>query len=272
MVKPLDSQGILTIERFGRTLRSPRQERTMQHNRSVQVAGGLMVGAAVLANVGFTMLGSRFDYPDVLTEPAPEVLRSFHADATAIGALFTTLAVASALLIPIALLVRRLIAPGRTRQVVVASGIAAGVVQVIGLLRWPLLVPHFADVATDPTSSAAEQADAIHLFETFHDLLGGLVGETFGYALTAIWTVAMVYGLRHRFGRWFAPVGISSAALISTGLVEKLGVEAAGLTNFVGYIAWSLWIIAVGVALVRRPDRITAATTVPTPPAYAVAV
>lgn len=243
----------------------------MQHNRSVQVAGGLMVGAAVLANVGFTMLGSRFNYPDVLTEPAGDVLTTFHADAPAIGALFATLAVASALLIPIAWLTRHLIAPGRTRQVMVATGIAAGVVQVIGLLRWPLLVPHFADVATDPASSAAEQADAINLFETFHDFLGGLVGETFGYALTAVWTVAMVYGLRHRFGRWFAPVGMVSAALVATGLVEKVGVEAAGLTNFVGYIAWSLWIVAVGVALIRRPQPTTAATPTPTQPAFAVA-
>jgi hypothetical protein len=242
----------------------------MQQNRSVQVAGGLMVGAAVLANVGFTMLGSRFSYPDVLTEPARDVLTTFNGDAPAIGALFATLAVASALLIPIAWLTRHLIAPGRTRQVMVASGIAAGVVQVIGLLRWPLLVPRFADIATDPTSTAVEKADAINLFETFHDLLGGLVGETFGYALTAIWTVAMVQGLRHRFGRWFAPVGVGSAALVATGLVEKVGVEAAGLTNFVGYIAWSLWIIAVGVALIGRPQA--AAAPAPTQPTFTVAV
>jgi hypothetical protein len=243
----------------------------MQQYRSVRVAGGLMVGAAVLANVGFTMLGSRFDYPDVLTEPAGDVLTTFHADAPAIGALFATLAVASALLIPITWLIRNLIAPGRTRTVMVASGIAAGVVQVVGLLRWPLLVPHFADVATDPASSAAEQTNAIQLFETFHDLLGGLVGETFGYALTAVWTVAVVMGLRHRFGRWFAPVGMTSAALVATGLLEKAGVESAGLTNFVGYIAWSLWIVAVGVALIRRPGRTSAAARVTAQPTYALA-
>lgn len=241
----------------------------MQQNRSVQVAGGLMVGAAVLANIGFNVLGSRFDYPDVLTEPAADVLTTFHADAPTIGALFATLAVASALLIPIAWLTRHLIAPGRTRQVMVAAGIAAGVVQVIGLLRWPLLVPRFADVATDPTSTAAERADAINLFETFHDLLGGLVGETLGYALTAVWTVAMVHGLRHRFGRWFAPAGIASAALIATGLAEKVGVEAAGLTNFVGYIAWSLWIIATGVTFIRRPQATAAAAPLPARPAFA---
>src|SRR5688500_15819981 len=157
----------------------------MQQNRSVQVAGGLMVGAAVLANVGFTLLGSRFNYPDVLTEPARDVLTTFNGDATVIGALFAILAVAAALLIPIALLARPRCEPGPTRQVMVSAGLAAGAVQVIGLLRWPLLVPHLADVATNSASSAAQQADAVNLFETFHDRLGGLIGETFGYALTA---------------------------------------------------------------------------------------
>ncbi len=243
----------------------------MQQDRSTQVAGGLMIGAAVLANVAFTMLGSRFDYPDVLGQPAPEVLTTFSADATAIGGLFAILALASGLLVPITWLIRPLLARGRTRQVLVASGIGAGVVQVVGLLRWPLLVPGFADTATDPASSAAQQADAIDSFELFHDVLGGLVGETFGYALTAVWTVALVLGLRHRFGSWFPVVGVASAALVATGLLEKLGVEAAGLTNFVGYIAWSLWIVAVGVTLVRRPQHTHSGAAVHEAPAYAVA-
>jgi hypothetical protein len=243
----------------------------MQQDRSTQVAGALMIGAAVLANVAFTVLGSRFDYPDVLGEPARDVLATFSADAKAIGGLLAILAVASALLIPITWLIRPLLARGRTRQVMVASGIAAGVVQVVGLLRWPLLVPGFADTATDRSSSAVQQADAIDSFEMFHDLLGGLIGETFGYALTAVWTVALVLGLRHRFGRWFPTIGIASAALVATGLVEKIGVEAAGLTNFVGYIAWSLWIVAVGVALIRHPQRTDVATAVHASPTYAVA-
>ena len=39
----------------------------------------------------------------------------------------------------------------------------------IGLLRWPLIVPFLAD---------RENTDA---FETVHTVLGTVVGETFGY-------------------------------------------------------------------------------------------
>ena len=37
----------------------------------------LLIAAAVLANLAFTALGSIFNYPDVLDEPAADVLASF---------------------------------------------------------------------------------------------------------------------------------------------------------------------------------------------------
>ena len=61
-------------------------------------------------------------------------------------------------------------------------------------------------------------------------------------------------------------LGYGSAALIATGVVIPLGVHAATLTNFAGYVAWCLWRIAMAVFLWRprpatsgRPS--TAATT-----------
>ena len=235
--------------------------------RPTRLAGSLMIAGAVLANAGFAVLGSRFDYPDVLEKPAADVLRTFHGDAAAIGSMFAVLAVASALMIPIAWRSRHLIAAerGRTRRVMVAAGIAAGVVQVIGLMRWPLLVPHLADVVTDPTATAVAKADAIDTFRTIHTYLGGLVGEAFGYALTAVWTAAMVRGLAHRPGRWFAPVGYAAATLIALGLLEPLGVAGAGLANFLGYIAWSLWMVGVGVFLLRGRSTRTSLTPAAAP-------
>jgi len=222
-----------------------------------------MITAAVLANVVFILLGSRFSYPDILGEPAPDILRQFDADAFAIAALFTGLAVASALLVPIAWSSRHLIAADRprARQVMVVAGIAAGVVQVIGLLRWALLVPHLANVVADPATTAAARTDAVGSFTTFHTYLGGLVGETFGYALTATWTLAMVIGVARRPGRWFAPLGAASAVLIAAGLVEPLGIPGAGSANFIGYIAWSAWLVGFATSLLRHK----AANVVPVP-------
>ncbi len=44
---------------------------------NLKLTAALLILAAVLANVGFTALGSIFNYPDVLDEPAAEVLADF---------------------------------------------------------------------------------------------------------------------------------------------------------------------------------------------------
>ena len=78
-------------------------------------------------------------------------------------------------------------------RVAVPVGIAAAVVQVIGLLRWPLLVPGYAaDAASADPATAAAARDS---FAMAHAILGHLIGETFGYVLTAAWTLLVLAAL-----------------------------------------------------------------------------
>jgi len=79
----------------------------------------------------------------VLYEPAADVLASFSAHEGAVSAWFTVLALSAALLAPIAIGVGRLSSDARMR-IAVRVGIAAAAVQVIGLARWPILVPGYA--------------------------------------------------------------------------------------------------------------------------------
>jgi uncharacterized protein DUF4386 len=203
----------------------------------------LIVLAVVLANAAFAGLGSVFDYPDILQESADEILVKFRADEATIIALFITLALSAALLAPIAVLLGRLAANERGRWSI-RVGIAAAVVQVIGLLRWALIVPFLAD---------REDTDA---FETVHTVLGSVVGETFGYLLTATWTVLIISALGRRLaGRWFSFLGYGAAALIAVGVLVPLDVPGADFANFVGYILWSIWMLAFATLIWRRPGR-----------------
>ena len=144
--------------------------------RHRRLAATLMVVAVVLANAAFIGLGSVFDYPDILQEDASRILTDFRADEGTIVAYFVLLALSAALLAPIAILLGRL-ASNEAGRISIRVGIAAALVQVVGLLRWPLIVPSLAD---------DNDTDA---FETVHTVLGTVVGETFGYLLTAAWTV-----------------------------------------------------------------------------------
>ena len=199
-----------------------------------------MVVAVVLANVAFLGLGSVFNYPDILQEPADEILAEFRDDEGTIITLFVILALSAALLAPIAILLGRL-AGNELGRWSIWVGIAAAVVQVIGLSRWALIVPFIAD---------REDTDT---FETVHTVLGTVVGETLGYLLTATWTVLIIYALGRRLaGRWFTYVGLAAAALIALGVLVPLDVPGTDFANFVGYILWSIWLVAFAVLIWRR--------------------
>lgn len=96
----------------------------------------------------------------------------------------------------------------------------------------------------------AHTAAAHHTFELLHTWLGTVLGETIGYALTATFTVLVVIAITRTVApRWIAFLGYAPAALIATGVVIPLGVGGASITNFVGYVAWCLWLVAMAVAL-----------------------
>jgi Domain of unknown function (DUF4386) len=220
---------------------------------SLKLTASLLILAAVLANVGFTALGSIFNYPDVLDEPAGDVLAVFRDNQGAVSAWFSVLAFSAALLAPIAIGVGRL-SSERAMRIAVPVGITAAVVQVIGLLRWPILVPGYAaDAASSNASVAANGRDS---FTTVSDILGTGLGETLGYLLTATWTVLVIVALGRRYaGRWFGVLGMASAALVFVGVFSPLGVQAIDTANFVGYVLWSVWLIAFGVVLLAHERR-----------------
>jgi hypothetical protein len=210
------------------------------------------------------VLGSVFDYPDILAEPVDEILTAFRASQGTVTFWFAVMAVSAALFAPIAIGVGRL-SGRRAMRFAVPVGIAAAVVQVIGLSRWPVLVPGYAAGATssDPATAAAARDS----FETAHRILGALIGETLGYALTAAWTLLVLAALGRTFaGRWFTVLGVTSAVLIAAGVLSPLGIAILDTANFAGYILWSVWLVAFAVLLLRRPTP-TAPTTVTIVPA-----
>jgi hypothetical protein len=193
-------------------------------------------------------LGSIFDYPDVLDHPASDVLASFRAHEDAVSTWFVVLAASAALMAPIAVGVGRLSTDPRMR-IAVWVGIAAAVVQVIGLARWPLLVPGYA---ADGDTSA---------FRTAGDVLGTAIGETAGYALTAAWTALVVLTLgRTIAGRWFSWLGWAAAGLVAVGVISPLGLPLVDEANFIGYVLYSVWLIAFGVVVAMRAPQAVAVT------------
>jgi hypothetical protein len=222
-----------------------------------RLAAASMALAALLAIAGFTALGSVFDYPTILKSDTADILALYRQHQGAVTGWFLVLAISAALLAPAGIYLGR-VAGGTLGKWIAATGIAAATVQVLGLSRWVLLVPGLSDDATDP----ARSPDAHHTFELLHTWLGTILGETIGYALTATFTLLVAFALTRGLApRWMTYLGYAAAALIATGIVIPLGIEPASLSNFLGYIAWCLWLLALAVVLWRAPTTDPTAAT-----------
>ena len=62
--------------------------------------------------------------------------------------------------------------------------------------------------------------------------------------------------------RWIGYLGYAAAALIATGVLVPFGVGPATMTNFIGYVAWCVWLIVMAVVLWRSP-RVAAGESMP---------
>jgi hypothetical protein len=95
------------------------------------------------------------------------------------------------------------------------------------------------------------------VFQSFNRYLGVAVGEHLGYALTGAWSILTgvaliqsdaVAGSLGAIGVAIGPLFLLSSAEF-LGPFEPRGWKLAGQLTPFAYIAWSLWLIALGVAL-----------------------
>ena len=159
----------------------------------------LLIAAAVLTNAAFTVLGSVFSYPDVLRNPSP---RSWPPSAAHQAQVSFWFGVMAAVGRPLRADRRRRRPPvprGRAMRMAVPVGVAAAVVQAVGLSRWPLLVPGSPPTPRAPTPSRRRTAESPSRPRT--SSWATVVGETLGYLFTAAWTLLVLVAL-HRSLAW----------------------------------------------------------------------
>ena len=224
-------------------------------NRGIRlVTGVLLILTPVAFNAFFTLLSVTFEYPDILREPTGYVLRHFDAGGGGLVAIWYGFMLTAVLFVPLAVLVHKVLAREDTPYMASATafGVVAGVVQFLGLVRWPFLVPYLADAYLDPASSGATRESVVVVFQAFNHYAGVGVGENLGYLFTALWTALValaMFGSALPFRRWLALLGMASATGVLVGMLEPAGFETAADIVVVGYILWSVWLALFGILL-----------------------
>jgi hypothetical protein len=200
-----------------------------------------------------------FEYPDILREPSGYILRRFSEGGSGLVATWYGFMLTAALLIPVAVLVYKTVGREDTPYMGLAAvfGVVAGVVQFLGLVRWPFLVPYLSDTYLDPASSEATKAAAAVAFQAFNRYAGVAVGENLGYLFTALWTALVAHAMLRSplFKPWLGWAGIVAALGILVGTLEPAGFELADNIVTLAYFLWSLWLVVAGVFLLRSRSR-----------------
>jgi hypothetical protein len=229
----------------------------------------LLILTPIAFNLLFTLLSVTFEYPDILREPAGYVLERFDAGGAGLIATWYGFMLTAVLLVPLAVLVHRVLGRQDTPYMAVATafGVVAGVLQFLGLVRWPFLVPYLADTYLDPASSEATRESVAVVFQAFNHYAGVGVGENLGYLFTGLWTALValaMFGSPLPFRTWLGLLGVVSAACILVSTLEPAGFEPAANIVVVGYILWSIWLALFGIfLLLTRPNRVPSASGQP---------
>ncbi len=221
-------------------------------------AATLLIAAPLWFNVTFALLAKRFDYPDILRRPAEEILERFRAGGSSLILLWWAFMLSGLLMIGAVVLLSQALGFRGVLPVATVVGALAGLVQMLGLLRWVYLVPSLARAHADPEAGPVQRETAGALFRAFHQYLGVGVGEHLGYLLTGVWSilVGIAIILGSLLPTWLgwpgmvigAGLAVSSAEFL--GPNEERGWSVAGAAIPVLYIAWSVWLLGMGIALI----------------------
>lgn len=223
------------------------------------VAGLLLIAVPLAFNAAFALLAARFDYPDVLRQPTADVLARFRAGGTALVLTWWAFALTAVLMVPLVVLLSQALDDADPTLLAVATttGVLAAVVQFLGLVRWPFLVPYLARADADPGAGPARREAIDVVFQAFNRYLGVGVGEHLGYGLTGAWTTLAGVALTQT-AAVPAAIGVAGivigpvlmlCALEFVGGHEPTGWKVAERLTPPAYVAWSLWLIATGAAL-----------------------
>ena len=217
------------------------------------LTGLLLIIVPIAFNVTFFLLQRAFEYPEILRKPTDTVLRRFKAGGAPLRRLWYAFTFSAVLFTPVPVLVQQVFQPDAPWFLVVGTtmGVLAGVVQFLGLIRWPFLVPSLAEMYTQPEATQATRDSVVVVFQAFHRFAGVAIGEHLGYIFTSTWTILLSVAVIQTdvVNPLFGWLGVVPALGILAGVLEETGFKAAGVINAISYILWSVWLIAFGIAL-----------------------
>jgi hypothetical protein len=237
----------------------------MDHQRFRKLTGALLILGAILVNIPYSLLIMTFDYPDILRAPTGDILTRFAAGGSKLIWIWFAFAWVGLLILLGILLLPQALDDGqyeeRGRSLVNLAaffGATGALAQIIGLLRWPFVVPVLARMYTAPQATQGTRDAAAAVFQAVHQYGGVVLGEHVGQAFTILWMILLSLSfLQQRvIPRWLAWMGLVASGVYAFAQGELLATVMPGFpywgeAGLIGSMMWLGWLIAIGVILIR---------------------
>ncbi len=228
----------------------------MTHTKTI---GALLIIGAIALFIPYTALTIIFEYPDILRQNTSVILTKFHEGGNTLIWTWFAFAVTGIPLLPAySLLGQQLEEKSPLVRVATNIGIAGLIVQMIGLLRWTFVVPVLADSFVLANDEATKSA-AVMAFKTIHQFGGVILGEHLGQLFTIAWTImlSIVFAKLKLFPKWVILLGYVSSCIYLLAQAELFAtvmpdIPVWEMAGFIGSTLWLIWLIVVGVLLVRK--------------------
>jgi hypothetical protein len=212
----------------------------------------LLVLQPLLFAVPLAVLGGAIGWPASLRLPPGEALPLIHANAGAVQLGYWAYLLVSAAMVPLAYATKAWCAArgqaGWRYEALAFAGAAAGVLKMLGIVRWlaamPALAAHYA-VADGPTQATlAVVYSALNAY-------AGAVGELLGVQLASgLWFAGTGAALMAAGLRWTGAAGTAVGALFVATCLRTVLPEAAAIQSL-AVPAALLWFVAAAVAMRR---------------------
>jgi Domain of unknown function (DUF4386) len=215
--------------------------------------GATLIAFSSATAIAFVVLSSVFSFPDILRSPGSEVLPLFAEKASVVRPTYWILAMSGLVLIALSVELGRILATHAEgpARLVSGFGIATGVFWSLGYARWPIAMPYLSNLYR-----TGDKERAGELYELLNRYAGMTVGEHLGFITMGVFAIALAVALRrNNIGpKWFFPVGIFAGVSIAITSFEQYDndVPVLGELNGAANTVWFLWLLALGVVLVRR--------------------
>ncbi len=212
---------------------------------------GLMFIHVLMLIAGSFVLVAFFDFPEVLRLSSELRLEKFLQQQHLIVPTYYVLVLTGLTQILIAVLVNDVFdSKNSWKSLALTFGVLCGLCQILGFIRWPVLIPYLANSNADTNSVALLEG-------AFNHYLGMTVGEHLGFLFQGLWTLFFSLALlqakncdkRLSYVGVFVSIGLVLISL--EPLSPKLSYLSALTRPTIGL--WSLWLMYVAIAWIKIP-------------------